>query len=397
MSRRTVTIITAAIIISSLAVSAVLSNMKKPVSRRQLPKKDTSVRTITVENSDIRTDITITGRLSALDKVEVYAEVSGTLLPTGKRFKPGNSFTAGEPLIRIDESVYRNNMLAQKSSLLNRLTMLLPDLSIDFPGNAGVWKSYLENFDLTKPLAPLPETENGKERYYIASRDIYSQFYTIKSMEATLDKYTIRAPFNGVVTSSQINPGTLVRQGQKLGEFSSTAIFEMEAFAGISEVLLLSPGMPVTLTSSDMPGSYSGKISRINEVIDPKTQLVAIYINTDDPRLRDGLYMTAHIESSSIESAVRIPRGVLTDGNRIPVIEDSILIFKEVTLAAVEDGQVIVQGLPDGTEVVVEMPADAVEGTVLSISGGSGSQAGPGDDRKTDEGKNRPNGEGGKQ
>ena len=44
-------------------------------------------------------------------------------------------------------------------------------------------------------------------------------------MEATLDKYTIKAPFNVVVTQSNINPGTLVRNGQKLGEFINTYLY----------------------------------------------------------------------------------------------------------------------------------------------------------------------------
>jgi multidrug efflux pump subunit AcrA (membrane-fusion protein) len=315
-----------------------------------------------VENGDILTTVTITGPLRALDRIDVYAEVSGILLPTSTPFRPGNRFAKGEPLIRIDDSVYRNNVLAQKSGLLNQLTLLLPDLSIDFPESAERWETYLAGFDLEKPLAPLPSAGSDKERYYVAARNIYNQFYTIKSMEATLAKYRIRAPYDGVVTASEINPGTLVRQGQKLGEFTSTDTYEMEAFADLDEVGLLEVEMPAILTSDDLPGTFQGRVNRINETIDQHTQLVAVYITTTDQRLRNGLYMTAAIESVPIYAAVRLPRSALVGDDRVWVIRDSTLALKDIEIAAVEDGHVIVRGLADGAAVVLDPPDEAVEG-----------------------------------
>jgi membrane fusion protein (multidrug efflux system) len=337
-----------------------------------------------IVSGDIRTTVTITGPLVALDHVDVYAEVSGVLLPTGKRFRPGNRFEKGEPLIRIDDSVYRNNLLAQKSGLLNTLTILLPDLSIDFPESGERWRAYLEHFDLHKPLLPLPEVGSEKERYYIASRNVYSQFYTIKSMEATLAKYTIRAPYGGVVTASEINPGTLVRQGQKLGEFASTDAYEMEAFADLEEVRLLRVGMPVALTCDDLPGTFEGTVSRINEVIDQRTQLVGVYITTTDERLRDGLYMTASIESDPIIGAVRIPRSALVGNGHVWVVRDSMLMLREIDVGAYEDGEIVVRGLADGTVLVTEPPDNAVEGMQLPAPPAEGTPPGAaGTERRT--------------
>ncbi len=376
MNRRIAAIFAALIIVSGIVLGAILSNQKKPVRRRQRPPQYEQIRTMAVESGDIRTTVAITGPLTALDHVDVYAEVSGVLLTTGKRFRPGNRFEKGEPLIRIDDAVYRNNLLAQKSGLLNTLTLLLPDLSIDFPESEERWRSYLERFDLHKPLSPLPEAGSEKERYYIASRNAYSQFYTIKSMEATFAKYTIRAPYSGVVTASEINPGTLVRQGQKLGEFASTDIYEMEAFADLKEVRLLRLGMPVVLTCDDLPGTFHGTVSRINEVIDQHTQLVGVYITTTEERLQDGLYMTASIESEPIIGAARIPRSVLVGNGHVWVVRDSMLVLREIEVDAYEDGEIVVRGLPDGTVLVTEPPADAVEGMKLPPAAGDTSPAG---------------------
>lgn len=376
MKRSKSLIIAGLIIIIGIILSAVLTSQKKPVGRRSRPDSPQQVRTILAQKKNIRTTVTISGPLSALDRVEVFAEVSGVLQQTGKRFKPGNSFEKGETLILIDDSVYRNNLLAQKSSLLNQLTVLLPDLSLDFPESAGRWRSYLEKFRLEKSLPPLPEPGSEKERYYIASRNIYNLFYTIKSMESTLAKYRITAPYDGVVISSSINPGTLVRQGQKLGEFISTRIYEMTGSADPQEADLLAVGMPAALTCRDLPGRFRGTISRINNVIDRNTQTVEVYITTEDSRLRDGLYMTASIQSRELDNVTVIPSKSLAGNGKVWVLRDSTLSMADVDVVAVQEKEVVVRGLQDSLRVVTDPPVKAYEGMTVSPMLSGAGQAG---------------------
>lgn len=373
MNRRKSLITAGLIIVIGIILSAVLTSQRQPVSRRSRPEKAQQAKTILAGKKDIRTTVTISGPLRALDRVEVFAEVSGVLQQTGKRFKPGNSFAKGETLILIDDSVFRNNLLAQKSSLLNQLTVLLPDLSIDFPESAERWRSYLEKFRLEKPLPPLPEPGSEKERYYIASRNIYNLFYTIKSMESTLAKYRITAPYDGVVVSSNINPGTLVRQGQKLGEFISTEIYEMIGSADPQEADLLSAGMPAVLTCRNLPGKFKGTISRINNVIDRNTQMVEVYITTEDSRLRDGLYMTASLQSRKLENVTVVPSKSMAGNGKIWILRDSTLSRADVDVIVVQEKEVIVRGLEEGLRIVAEPPVKAYEGmTVLPQPDGPG-------------------------
>lgn len=351
------------IIIVGVVISNLLSNQKQPMRRRPNSNTVRPVKVITVNNRDIHTTRKIGGYLNALDKAEIFAEVSGVLLETPKRFKEGNRFKKGAVLIHIDDAVYRNNVLAKKSSLLNQLTLLLPDLSIDFPESAKRWQGYLQQFDLDKSLTGLPKPISDQEKYYIASRNIYNQYYAIKSMEETLDKYTIEAPYNGVVTMSNINPGTLVRMGQKLGEFTNTDTYELEAFAGVKDVQFLKIGDPVILTSEDTPDRFSGKIKRINDVIDRKSQTVKVYITTTDSRLKDGMYLTAEVTSELIENATRIDRKLIVGTNQLfTLAEDSTLKLRTVQIAGEENDIVIVQGLANGMKVIAQNLANAQEG-----------------------------------
>jgi multidrug efflux pump subunit AcrA (membrane-fusion protein) len=310
----------------------------------------------------------MSGPLYAYDKVEIFAEVSGILLNTPRRFKAGTAFKREKVLIKIDDRVYKSNVLAQKSSLLNQLTLLLPDLSIDFPGSTRRWETYLENLDLQKELNPLPEPASDKERYYIAARNIYNQYYVIKSMETTLSKYTIRAPYDGVVSMALINPGTLVRVGQKLGEFISTEVYEMEASVSLFDANRLEVGQPVTLTSEDVQGTFTGHIRRINRVLDPTSLTVKIYIHLQDPRLRDGMYMIAEAEGKPIPGAVAVAKDLLVGKNRLFAVEKSILVLKPVRVVAERGDTAIVRGLANGTKILGEVWAEAKDGLRLPQS-----------------------------
>lgn len=369
LKKKMLWILTAGIIVMGIVIGNILSNQKEPMRRNTTNPNDNVPKIISVKNKDILAPIEISGYLYAYDKVELYAEVSGVLQNTAtKHFKEGNRYKKGEILIQIDDSVYLNNVLAQKSSLLNQLTLLLPDLSIDFPKSAKRWEQYLHSFTLKESINPLPEPASEKEKYYIASRNIYNSFFNIKSMEATLAKYTIRAPFAGVVTQSNINPGTLVRVGQKLGEFTNTHLYELEAPVGLFDLGRLRIGQTVDLKTEDLQDTFQGRIQRINSIIDRNSMTVKIYIQISDPRLRDGMYMTGNTQGSPIPKAFSLTKDLLIGENHIFVVEDSRLVQKKVEVVGEKGDRVIIRGLEDGTLILGEVWPEAREGMIIPIS-----------------------------
>lgn len=363
LKKKWVWILTAGIIVMGIVIGNILSNQKEPIRRKISGPKTNLPKIITVKNKDIHAPIEITGHLYAYNKIELYAEVSGVLQNTStKHFKEGNRYGKGEVLILINDSVYRNNVLAQKSSLLNQLTLLIPDLSIDFPQSAKHWEKYLQSFKLEESILPLPEPASEKERYYIASRNIYNSYYNIKSMEATLAKYSIQAPFSGVVTQSNINPGTLVRVGQKLGEFTNTRLYELEAPVGLFDLKRVRIGQTVDLTTEDLSEKFSGHIQRINSIIDRNSMTVKVYIQINNSRLRDGMYMTGQTMGNPITHSFSMGKDLLIGKNQIFTVEDSRLVLKRVKIVGEKGDQVIVRGLDDGLQILGEKWADAREG-----------------------------------
>lgn len=359
-------LISAAIIVVSLISAGVLKNSKKPQNRNEVTASVKTVATLKVRNSDVQTTIPVTGKLVAEDRVEVYAEVNGGLKPQGKAFKEGNTFSKGDVLLRMDDTEFRMNILSQKSSLLNSFTQLLPDIKIDFPESFEKWNSYLKDFTIEGALPALPEISNEKEKYFLASRNIFGQYYSIKSLEETLSKYTIRAPFNGVVVQSTIDPGTNVRVGQKLGEFISPSSYELEVAVNLKDIDLLKVGDVVELTSPDVAGKWNGKIKRISKKLDDATQTVRVFVAVSGNGLKEGMYLAGEIESDVIADAMEIDRKLLIDGEAVFIVNDGALSLRNVEVVKYGAGTVIVKGLPEGADLLGSTLVGAYSGMPVS-------------------------------
>lgn len=351
-----------AIVYGAYMGSKAMVRSKKPQARKEAPASVKTVSTFKVANGDVQSTIPITGKLVAENRTELYAEVAGMLKTQSKVFKEGNSFKKGEVLLRIDDSEYRMSILSQKSALLNTFTQLLPDLKIDFPNSFEKWNNYLKDFSIEGALPALPEVTDEKEKFYLASRNIFGQYYNIKSMEERLSKYVIKAPFDGVVVTSQIDPGTNVRVGQSLGEFIDPTTYELEAAVGLKDIELISTGDVVILNSPDVAGEWTGKIKRVSNKIDDATQTVRVFVSVTGKGLKEGMYLTGSIESELVPEAMEIDRKLLVTSSEVYIVDDGALRLKTVEVIKFGTGTAIVKGLPEG--------ADLLDGTIVGAYSG---------------------------
>ncbi len=366
MTRKKAVVITLAILIVGFLFSKFLSSRKKVQEKKNTKTHTADINFIPVQNGNVNMLIETGGIIHAYDKIEIFGEVSGILQNGARPFKAGNRFKKGEVLLKIDDSVFLNNVLAQKSTLMNQITLLIPDLEMDYPESVKNWKKYLDNFTLGKPLLPLPEPVNNKEKYFIASRNIYNLYYITKSMEATLAKYTLKAPFDGVLTEALVNRGTLVRAGQKVGEFTAPHLYELAVPVNVKEVSLLKIGEDVLLTSQAFKNEFTGKISRINQKIDNGTQSVMVYITVKNSRLKDGMYLNAKLQGEIIPNALSVSRKLIRQNNKVFIKEGSVLKLKTVDIVYTSGDIAIIKGLEDGTMLAKGDLAYAYEGMEIN-------------------------------
>ncbi|WP_373055700.1 efflux RND transporter periplasmic adaptor subunit [Zunongwangia sp. H14] len=353
------------VVLSVFGAKAIIdSNVKEtpPVS-----KVVKNVFVDTVQNRKVPIVIPANGNVTALRRLELYSEVQGIFLNSSKEFRPGQKYKKGQVLLNINADEYKASVQSAKSELYNSITSIMPDLRMDYPEVFEKWQNYLNNFDILKTVPPLPEIDSDKEKYFITGRGIISSYYAVKNLEERLRKYTLVAPFNGVLTEALVNRGTLIRQGQKLGEFIDPSVYELEVAIAKKFSDLLQQGEKVALSNLDGTKGFEGTVSRINSRIDQETQTIQVFIRVDDEEISEGMYLEARLAAKDEENAIEVPRELLVDRSKLFVVKDSVLDLVDVNPVYFTSNTVVVKGLQNGTKILSSSVPGAYAGMLVNI------------------------------
>lgn len=356
-----------------ILIFAALKIAKKIVANKAKPKikvekQINKVYTQVVENKPIPITINEKGSLQALRKVELYSEVQGILKPNSRLFKPGQRYAKGSILFEIDDSEFRASLIAQKSVLYNQITQVLPDLQLDYPEVFDKWKNYLSGFDIKAATPSLPEFTNDREKYFINSKSIITTYYNIKNLEERLSKFTIRSPFYGIVTESLVNPGSLIRTGQKLGAILSPVVYELPLSVNDSYQEYLKIGKKVTLHNLEKTNSWVGTIARINAVVNSATQGIEIYVQVTGKDLKEGMFLEADISGEKISSGFEISRKLLIENSKVFEVKENKLHLRHVEIAFYTEKSAIITNLPDGIILLQNAIPGAYEGMLVEYA-----------------------------
>lgn len=332
------------------------------------PQVKKVVKTVFVEeakNGKVPIIIPANGSLVAKNRLELYAEVQGVFQSSAHDFKAGQPYKRGETLISIDGAEFNASVQSAKSEFSNLLTSLMPDLRLDYPEAYPVWLNYLEDLNINKALPDLPVITSDKVRYFITGRGVSGAYYNIKNLEQRLYKYRITAPFSGIVTEALVTNGTLIRQGQKLGEFIDTSVFELELSVSKNFSDLLKIGEPVSLNTVGGSNTYSGKVVRVNGRVDQATQTIGVFVQVEGADLKEGMYLESKLEAKQEENAIELSRKLLVDQNKIFILKDSILDILEIQPVYFSPDKMVVKGVPDGTKVLSRSVPGAYAGMLV--------------------------------
>lgn len=349
------------IVLGVLALAYMARSGKKDLTAEPKESKPL-VATSLVAPQSVPYVISATGILSALRNVELYSEVQGVLVQGRQLFKEGNKFGYGQTILQIDHAEYLAQLQSSKSSLVSQIAAMLADMEIEFPEAAKKWERYLKDFDIRGGLDPLPQFSSDAEKFFVTGRNITQTYFNVKNQQERLSKYYITAPFDGVVTEANVDPGTLVRNGQKLGEFMDNSVYELQLAIPATENQYLKVGKRVLLSPLKGNATYQGAISRINPRINQQTQTIEVFVEVRNPNLKDGQYLKAEIYGEKIDGVVQIESSLLVENDHIYIVADSTLQLQKVTPINYVGDHVFVSGLKAGTIMVTETIGNAYPG-----------------------------------
>ena len=346
------------ILVFAFGLAAYFSSQKKEpeIEKPPVPKK--IVQTKSVRYDDIQTDIVAYGRVEPAQSLDLLAEVSGRMFQGKVRLKEGQNFLKGALLFYIDDREAAFELKSDKSNFLRDLASILPDLKLDFSDNYDVWNAYFNSLDIHGSFADLPRLKSEKERIFLATKGIFSSFYSIKSSEIKLTKHKFYAPFNGSITEVSLQSGSFVNPGARIGKIIRSQAHELKVAVESEDILWVQQNSPVKVYSDKTRQYWNGKVVRISDYINQNTQSVDVFIaiesNGQRKRIYDGQFFRAAIPAGKVVNGMILPRNAIYNKDEVFVVQDSLLAVRKVNVMRLMEENAIVNGLDEGTNVVIE-------------------------------------------
>lgn len=356
------------LLIIAIYFSVMMINKKAKAETNSESQSKLKVKTGIVKNEINESDIQYTGRVGSFQSISVSAEVNGKIMSGDVPFKEGQSFRKGDLLIHIYSEDAEAGLKASKSSYLRTLSTILPDLSVDYPGNYQKWLDFFNSINLDKKLPKLPDIGNEQVRVFLASNGVISEYYSLLQQEINLTKYEIYAPFDGYFKSVNKEVGAIATNGAELAVIIREDKLEVTVPVNIYDVKRITVNKEVTLKSGD--NRFSGTVSRIAGFVDESTQSVNVYItinNAGKINLLEGEYVDVIFESDIAAEGFVIPREAVADNNKVYLVKDGRLKLNPVDIARQMEDYAVVAGLQDGDTIVVESLTNVKEGQTVGI------------------------------
>lgn len=331
------------------------------IQSKPQPKKDAHklnkmfVKAEEVHYSEMKSDMPYRGRVTAFESISLSAEVQGKLIQGNVRFKAGESFKKGDLLVNIYNQDIQASLKAGKSSFLQTISIILPDLKVDYPDEYEKWNNFFNALDVEKPLPQLPKIHSNKEKVFLAANNVLAGYYNLQQQEINLSRYSIVAPFTGSFKTVNKEIGSIASPGVELATIIRSDKLEVTVPVFPSDLKWIHIGDKVQITTH-LGSNNTATVTRIASFVDEATQSVNVYLtyqNKTRTGFLQGEYVDVVLKGSAI-TGFQIPREALTDGSFVYELSDKKLKKVEVKILRQLDDSYIIAGIDEGKVIVME-------------------------------------------
>ncbi|MEJ0007075.1 MAG: efflux RND transporter periplasmic adaptor subunit [Steroidobacteraceae bacterium] len=319
-----------------------------------------AVSVATVLSRQISDSDEFTGRLEAVERVEIRPRVSGYIASVN--FNQGREVTKGEVLFVIDPRPYEAELKqaqAQKEQAQSQLTLATSeqDRANRLLGAHAISREELESRDAA--LAQAHANLAGAQA-------------AVDTAALNLSFTRVTAPITGVVSRAEITAGNLVTSGQTLlttlvsvdpiyvsfqGDEQGFLSFMNYARKG-GEANAIHPVFVGLANEEGYP--HQGAIAFVDNEIDAATGTVRVRgrLDNHDHQFTPGMFARVKITGTQVFPALLINESAVGTDQGLKYVlrvgKDNTLEYRVVKLGAVVDGlQVVREGLSPGDIIVV--------------------------------------------
>jgi len=310
------------------------------------------------------------GSLTVKEKysMQMKAAIGGRVLKDGYNLEPGLHVKEGDVLVKLDTGdiqIEIDQAKAEYESVKQRIAVgsasafALETAQSDFKNTERLFNmGQVSDSDYQKARRAVETIKQQMALEKVRDQeDLQSDLNSVREKERALEKMTIKAPFEGIVSEVFAHPGDLIDPGSPIMSVITTEKI-VEAKISEEDIANVKVGQPASVHFIPYGAwVYNGTVSKILPTADPETQRHLVDLNITDiepEKLIPGITGEVTITVGERFAKAIIPRRAL--------INDSVYVVKngKVELRPVTKGYVwltgaeILSGLEPGEQVIVE-------------------------------------------
>lgn len=296
--------------------------------------------TLTVERGDIKSSVSATGSIAAVNSVAVSAKITGLI--TEVKVNENEMVKSGQVLIVLDDTAIRAQVNQAQAQLLNAQA----------------------NYERSKKLAAIGGESMQQLDADRTANDVAQATYD--NIIAQLDDTIIRAPIDGMVIGKPIPAGQTVSPGistpMVLLTVADLTKMQIQALVDETDIGAVKLRQKVDFTVDAHPGkTFTGVVSLIsqNAIIQQNVVYYTVYIDVYSPQGMLFPTMTARLTINTGESknTLIVPLSAVKEvkGQKlVQVMVEGKPQNVQVQLGLADDEKVeVLSGLKEGDQVVL--------------------------------------------
>jgi len=327
------------------------------------PKNIQQVGTITIKPETIESNYQLAGRTVVSEISQVRPQVNGVVIE--QLFKEGPQVNKGQPLYKIDSSLYRDSVDEAAGNLaLAKATVNSTRLQ------AERYKELIKVNGVSQQ-----ELDNAQSAYEQAKATVAVNEAVLKTARTNLRYTQVSAPISGRIGRSSITRGALVTSAQtdplatiqKLDPMYVDLTQSSDEYMALRKQLTENGIKPTELSvrlklENGTAYAEQGTFKFSDVAVDEATGSVTLRAAFPNPNnaLLPGLYVRAELGTGTRPNSVLIPQGALfrdAEGNPLVWIvgKDNKAEQRKITLGvAIDNRWLVTSGLKAGDQVIVE-------------------------------------------
>ena len=306
-------------------------------------------------------DLILPGSLLAYEESPIYARTSGYLVRWYKDI--GSRVTKGELLAKIDTPEV-DQELNQSRAARQQIVAQMELAKI----TADRWQNLLKTDSVSAQ-----EVDQNTSGYKQAQANLAAADANVRRLEQLEGFKEVYAPFTGVLTKRNVDPGALINAGaQAAGRelFDIARVDPLRVYTSVPQAYapFIKVGAKTFVTLQEFPGQrFVAIVARTAEAIDPATRtlLTEVDVPNKDGRLLPGSFGEVHFAVGNGVNKVTIPVNAMlfrAEGPRVAVVgPDNKVQLRPINIGRDYGTTLEILGGVSPTDKIVVNPADSLE------------------------------------